>query len=62
MFYDGDAFELQYSLYKLDTEKTLVAKEDDNDSTVKEAGPDSDATLIELDKLPEQMDKDVASG
>lgn len=56
MFYDGDAFELQYSLYELDTQKTLIAKDEPSDTTAKNVGPDSDATLIELDDVPQNSE------
>lgn len=60
LFYDGDEFEVQYSLYELNREETLVAKnEDETNGTAKSPDPFGDATLIELDTLPEPIEGQV---
>ncbi len=55
IFYDGDAFPVQYSLYKLNRDETLIinSEESGSNETVKSPDLKDDATLIELDTIPE---------
>ena len=55
MFYDGDQFELQYTLNNLNRQETLIAKNSQNevDDSAKRPDPFEDATVIVLDTIPE---------
>ncbi len=52
-FYDGESFPVQYGLSSLNREQTLIVKDRD-ESELSAVKTDDDATLIELDVLPEQ--------
>jgi len=63
MFYDGDTIDLQYDLFSLNKEETLIAKNSQNelDDSAKRPDPFGDATLIVLDTIPEPDLGEVAS-
>jgi len=59
LFYDGDMFPVQYSLFKLNREETLIVKEEKDNESVKDLGPFGDATTIELDTIPQLSEGNV---
>ena len=61
MFYDGDQFDLEYSLWHLNREETLIAKNSQNqvDESAKRPNPFEDATVIVLDTIPEASPGEV---
>lgn len=58
IFYDGDEFVVQYDLFELDRDSTLIAKNKDepSDSIAKNSDPFGEGTLIELDTIPKQVE------